>query len=232
MRKKALPLTVLLTLLAVTVAALAVTLAQRQGRAQSPNASQAKQKNLREIAKERDVEVEGSSESHSEYLTFAELTKDAVAIVHGRIVDSKSFFDESGHPIEHGENITTEYTVDVLRVLRDRTMNTMRSPDKPAPAPLSTPLKIARNGGAVYVNGHRAAVKVKGYESLIPGKQYVFFLFWSPDYKAYILAGGMSGAVMVNDDLSLKPLASSKEFQEKLRGVDLESFINQLSSDR
>jgi hypothetical protein len=42
------------------------------------------------------------------------------------------------------------------------------------------------------------------------------------------LAGGLSGAVMVNDDLSLKPLASSKEIQAKLQGMELESLIKQV----
>lgn len=192
----------------------------------SANTSQSRPKKLREMAKERDVEVEGVSESHSEYPTFEELTKDAAAIVYGRIIDSESHFAEA-HPIEYGEVITTKYTVDVFRLLKDKTLDTLPPPERAQPAPLSAQLKIARNGGVVYVNGHRAAVKVKGYDCLEPGKQYVFFLFWSPDYKAYILAGGLSGAVMVNDDLSLKPLASSKEIQAKLRSMDLESLINQ-----
>lgn len=193
----------------------------------SANSNQARAKKLREIAMERDVEVEGVSESHSEYETFEDVRKDAAAIVYGRILDSESHFAEA-RPVEYGEVITTKYTVDVLRVLKDKTLDTLPPPERAQPAPLYTPLKIARNGGVVYVNGHRAAVKVKGFESLEPGKQYVFFLFWSPDYKAYVLAGGLSGAVMVNDDLSLKPLASSKEIQAKLRGMDLESLINQV----
>jgi hypothetical protein len=229
MRKPILRWVTLLTLLSVTVAALAVLLVQQQGAAKSQHVKQTKQKKLREIAMERDVEVEGVSESHSEYPTFEELTKDAAAIVYGRIIDSRSFFDESGDPVlEYGELITTEYTVDVLRVLKDKTSDTLPPRERPQPAPLNTPLKIARNGGVVYVNGHRAAVKVKGFESLEPGKQYVFFLFWSPDYKAYVFAGGLSGAVMVNDDLSLKALASSKEIQARLRGIDLESLFKQV----
>ena len=184
---------------------------------------------MRDIAIERDVEVEGRSESPSEFTTLESLKEEAAAIVYGRITDARSFFDESGHPVEHGELITTEYTVDVLRVLKDTTPDAATQPGRAAPAPLATPLKIARNGGEVTVNGHRAVVKVKGYETLNPGKLYVFFLFWSPDYQAYVLAGNISGAVMVNDDLSLKPLASSKEIRLKLRGRDLESFINQLN---
>lgn len=229
MNKRVLSLTTVLVLLLVilSVAAFSGSVAtQQQG---SANSRQARPKKLREIALERNVEVEGVSESHSEYPTFEELTKGAAAIVYGRIVDSESFFDESGDPVlEYGELITTEYTVDVLRVLKDKTLETLPPPERAQPAPVYTQLKIARNGGVVYVNGHRAAVKVKGFESLEPGKQYVFFLFWSPDYKAYVLAGGLAGAVMVNGDLSLKPLASSKEIQTKLRGMDLESLINQV----
>lgn len=196
----------------------------------SPSADQTKQKKLKEIALERDVEVSGGIHSQAEYSMLEELRKNAVAIVYGRVIDSKSFFDESGHPIEQGENITTEYTIDVYRVLRNVKSNTTRQPGQPVPAPLSTPLKIARDGGIVYVNGHRAEVKYKGYEFLEQGKQYVFFLFWSPDYQAYTLAGGISGVVAVNDDSSLSPLASSEDIHSKLRSMNLESFIALVSS--
>jgi hypothetical protein len=213
---------------ALSVIVLIATVVQRQSSAQSQDVKPTKQKKLIEIAEERDLEVVGSSGSHVGYITLASLRTGAMAIVYGRIIDSNSFFDPSGHPIEYGENITTEYTVDVLRVLKDRTLDTTPAPGKAAPAPLSTPLKIARNGGVVYVNGHRASVKVKGFEALEPGKQYVFFLSWSPDYKAYTLIYGIAGAVMVNDDMSLKPLASSKELHAELHGINLESFFNQL----
>ena|SRR2546423_5753052 len=225
MRKKLVGSMTLLTVIGISFSAvvLAVSL-QQQG---SAGQSNAKQKKLREVAEERDVEVEGSSGSHVEYVTLESLRREARAIVYGRIADSKSFFDESS-PIEYGENITTEYTVNVLRVLKDKTLETTPAPARAAPTPLSTSLKIARNGGVVYVNGHRASVKVKGFDSLEPGKQYVFFLSWSPDYKAYVLIFGISGVVMVNDDLSLKPLASSKELQAELSGMNLENFINQV----
>ncbi|HEV2706151.1 MAG TPA: hypothetical protein VGV59_09520 [Pyrinomonadaceae bacterium] len=164
----------------------------------------------------------------SEYTSFEELRKRAKAIVYGRIVDAKSFFDESGHPVENGDYIITEYTVETYQVLRDRTQESEPEEGRPAPAPLTTSLKIARNGGVVYVNGHRAVVKAKGFESLNPGKSYVFFLFWSSAYKAYTLAGGASGVVLVNNDLSLTPLASSKEIQAKLRDMNLDSLIEQV----
>jgi hypothetical protein len=218
----------LFTMVVVTAAVLAVSLVQRQQVAKSADVSQIKQKKLREMTVERDVEVEGVSESHSEYSTFDDLARDAMAIVYGRIIDSDSFFDQSGHPMEYGEIITTEYTIQIHRVLRDRTMKSIPSPDKLALAPLTTPLKIARNGGVVLVNGHRAAVKVKGYENLELGRDYIFFLFWSPDYKAYVLAGGISGAVIVNDDMSLKALATSKEIQASVRKLRLETLIEQI----
>lgn len=231
MKKRISRSTVQLTILAVmfSVVALIAISVQRQGAAQSQDEKQPRQqKKLKEIAEERNIEVEGSSGYHIEDIALEDLTKGARAVVYGRIIDSHSFFDESGAPVEHGENITTEYTVDVYRVLKDTTPDTAPSPGQAAPAPLATPLKIARNGGVVYVNGHRASVKVKGFESLGPGKQYVFFLSWSPDYKAYVLSYGIFGAVMVNDDLSLKPLASSKGNHAKLRGMNLESLINQI----
>jgi hypothetical protein len=223
-----------LTVVAVTlsIVGLMATLAQPQGSVESPGANQTKRKKLKEIAAERDVEVPGGVHSQAEYSTLEELTKNAVAIVYGRVIESKSFFDESGHPVEHGERITTEYTIDVYRVLKDVKLNAPLQPGQPAPAPLSTPLKIARDGGIVHVNGHRAEVKYKGYESLNQGNQYLFFLFWSPDYQAYTLAGGISGVVAVNQDSSLSPLASSEDIKSKLRGVNLENFITQVGSSR
>lgn len=234
MRKKSLLPTALATLLAVTlsVTALAASFVLRRGSAQTPAAGQGKEKKPRDIARERDWETEGVSESHGEHWTLEDVTAGADAIVYARIIDARSFWDESGHPLEHGENITTEYTLEVLRVLKDETRNLTPEPGKPTPPPVATPLIIARNGGVVYENGHRAEVKVKQYESLRAGKQYVFFLDWSSAYKTYILAGGASGVVLVNEDLSLKPLAKSTAIQEKLRGVGLERFLNQLSRNR
>ncbi len=229
MRKKVLRSLALPLLLALTLTALAVSQVPSQDEAKSPSAKESKIKTFRDIAVERDVEVEEGIESSREYSSFEELrTADARAIVYGRIIDAKSFFDESGHPVEHGDYITTEYTVEVLRVLRDRNQESEPEPGRAAPAPLTTPLKIARNGGVVYVNGHRASIKAKGFESLNPGKSYVFFLSWSPPHKAYFLVGGASGIVMVNDDLSLTSLASSKDIRAKLRDMSLDSLIEQV----
>jgi hypothetical protein len=228
MKSKVLRVMTLLTVLAVTVGALAVSLIERQGSAVSPNVSQAQQKKLRELAMQRDVEVEANSGSDLAFTTLASLKAESKAIVYGRIMDSKSFFDESGHPAEYGEVITTEYTVEVLRVLKDSTLETMPSLGKAVPAPLTTPLKIARNGGVVNVNGHRAAVRVKGFDNLSPGKQYVFFVNWSPDYKAYVLTSGVYGAVTVNADLSLNPVDSSDKMKSEFRGIDLDGLANEI----
>jgi hypothetical protein len=217
-----------LSLFLVIPAGVAVWPMSRQDAANRANAGQAKQKKLREIAMERDVEFETGDTSDLEYASLEGLKKESNAIVYGQIIDSKSFFDESGAPIEYGELITTEYTVDVLRIFKNTTLETMASPDKPFPAPLSTPLKIARNGGVVYVNGHRAAVKVKGYDALTPGNKYVFFLNWSPDCRAYTLTCCIFAAVLVNDDLSLTSHGSSKKFDTELRNMNLESFLEQI----
>lgn len=217
----------LLTLLAVLVATLAVLLVQRQGAAKSRDVKQTKQEKLREIAMKRDVEVQGPSGCDLGDTSLANLKSESGAIVYGRITGSSSFFDESS-PSEAGDYITTEYTVEVLRVLKDTTLESMPPPHKAPPVPLTTPLKIARNGGVVNVNGHCATVKVKDYEDLGPGKEYVFFLNWSPDYRAYKLTNCIFGAIMVNEDLSLRSLGSSKEFKAQLHDMNLESLFRQI----
>jgi len=221
------------TLFSVVVAVLSagVLATSQQQRGPAELFDRGRPKTLKERAEERDVEVSGEGTCRPEYTSLDEMTKEARAIIYGRIIDSKSFWDESSPP-EYGEAITTEYAVAVYRVLRDVKRSDPDDPTQPAPAPLTTPLTIARNGGVVEVNGHRASVKVKAYDALVPGRDYVFFLFWSRHYKAYTLAGEISGAVLVNGDRSLKPLASSKEIREQLRGVDLDTFLGRLSGDR
>lgn len=185
---------------------------------------------LREIAMEKDVEIEGSSGcDHLKELEVAGLIQSSSAIMLGRIIQSNSFFEDSGAPQDAGEDITTHYQVEVLGVLKNATTETMLPPDKPKPAPLVTPLKIARNGGEVTLNGHRAAVKVRGYERLTANRQYVFFLNWSPDYKAYNLTYCLFGAVLVNDDQSLTSLGPSKQFQKELETYNLEKLIAKIS---
>lgn len=223
MNTKVFSLIAVFALLAVSVS-VAVFNRSAASQPRFANSNQGKQKKLREIAMERDVEVEGPSGCDLADMSLADLSTSSSAVVYGWIIDSKSFFDESS-PSESGDYITTEYTVEILRVLKDKTLETMPPPDKQGPAPLTTPLKIARNGGTVNVNGHRAAVKVKGYDALSPGKQYVFFLNWSPDYHAYKLTYCIFGALMVNDDLSLRTLGSPKELQAEVREMTLESLF-------
>lgn len=230
MRKKSLRVAAVPVVFVVAFAAIAVGVASQREAAKFPAANQQRPKKLREIAIERDVEVPGRAD-HSEYRDLDVLAKDAQAIVYGRINETKSYFDESGHPIEHGTIITTEYTVKVLRVLKDKTREIVLPPGRPSPAPLTTPLKIARNGGVVYVNGHRASVKVKGFDEVKPGKQYIFFLFWGSAYNAYYPAGGNSGVVVVDDDLSIHSLASSEEMQSKIREMNLEALAIRISRE-
>jgi len=78
----------------------------------------------------------------------------------------------------------------------------------------------------VYVNGHRASVKVNGFDEVNEGQEYVFFLFWGSAYKAYYPAGGNSGVVVVNYYLGLRSLATSPEMQSKVRRMKLEDLIN------
>lgn len=231
MRKKSLLVAAVPIVFVIAFAAIAVGVASQREAAKFPAANQQRPKKLREIAMERDVEVPGLEENseYYEYSDVAELAKEARAIVYGRIVERNSYFDDSAHPTEHGTIIMTTYTVEVLRVLKDKTeeLKSMLPPDKPA-APLKTPLKITRNGGVVYVNGHRASMKVKGFEEINPGQEYVFFLFWSSAYKSYSLAGNISGVIVVNYDSSLRSLASSEKMKTKVRGMTLESLINQI----
>lgn len=225
---------VMFLLIAVTITTLVATGLTKSNKldrssATSPATVQGRPKTLKQIAMDRDVEVDGVDGSqHLSHVTIESVTQNASAIVYGRISDSRSFFEERASEIEQGETITTEYTVEVLKVLRNRTEATPLPPDKPQPTPLTTPLKIARNGGAVFVNGHRASVKVKGYEALNSGDDYVFFLYWSSDYEAYVLPLGIFSVLRVNHDLSLKPLGLSKEIETEARSLTLEGLIHRL----
>jgi hypothetical protein len=190
----------------------------------------ARPKSLKERALERDVEVESTAESDLAAANLPALTSGSSAIVVGKIKDAKSFFDESGHPLlEYGDIITTEYDVEVLRVLKNTTLERMPPAGILGPAPVTTPLKIARNGGVVQVNGHKAAVKIKGYEALVPGREYVFFLNWSPDYKAYVFSYGLSGAVAVDAKRSLRPLADNEELRSSFSKLNLDTLAAEIN---
>lgn len=196
----------------------------------SPGQNKVRPKSLKERALERDVEVESTSESDLATATLPVLTSGSSAIIVGKIKDARSFFDESGHPaLEYGDIITTEYDIEVLRVLKNTTLEKMPPPGLVGPAPVTTPLKIARNGGVVQVNGHKAAVKIKGYEALMPGREYVFFLNWSPDYKAYVFSYGLSGAVAVDEKKSLRPLANNEELRSSFSKLNLDTLAAEIN---
>ena len=196
----------------------------------SANQDKGRPKSLKQRALERDVEVESTAESNIGSVDLPTLASGASAIILGKITNTKSFFDESGDArLEYGDIITTEYDVEVQRIFKNTTLERMPAADKLAPAALTTPLKIARNGGVVDVNGHKAAVKVKGYEALLPGHQYVFFLNWSPDYKAYVLGYGIFGAVAVDENKSLRPLAGNEEIKSSFRKLNLDTLAAEIN---
>lgn len=212
-------LTVFIALTTLSVWALAVI--RQDG--QEPRQDGGAQKKLRDLARERDVEVAFHTDSETEYTDLRALAKDADAVVMGRITQAESSF-------EGDDFIVTRYQVEVKRVLKDVSPGvtcaaTEVGGPEAAPAPLTTPLKLARLGGTVNVDGHRATAKVKGHESLTAGRDYVFFLWWGPNSKAYRLAGGISGAVLIEDDLRLKPLASDEALKGRYEGASLDEFI-------
>ena len=191
------------------------------------NSRQEKTKKLRERAVDRDVEIDGPSGCDVGHVTLDGLSKASTAIVYGKINGFKSFFDESS-PAEAGDYIRTEYSIEVLRVLKDTTRSITASPSDEPPAILTTPLKLARNGGVVMINGHRASVRVKDFEELSSGKQYVFFLNWSPNYKAYVLTNCALGVILVKDDLQLKSLGNSKELRAELTDLTLQNLFKRI----
>jgi hypothetical protein len=81
------------------------------------------------------------------------------------------------------------------------------------------------------VNGHRVAKTLKGSEGLKTGQSYILFVHWSRDFKAYRLAGGMSGAVLVEPELLVRPLGSEKGVT-RLRGTRLDTFLEEVLADQ
>lgn len=215
------------TLIALTAAALSLTAwAIASAPRQSPQAAQTdetKRKTLRELARERDVELVSHSEDEVEYDDLHQLARAAEAIVVGRVTSAEASFG--------GENsIVTTYSVEVERILKDTKLNTQLLPGQPQPAPLSTPLKLVRAGGEVKVNGHRVSHRFEG-EALAAGDEYVLFLWWSPSSNAYYLAGGSSGAFLVNADQSLSPLGT-KAGMFRHRGGELQAVIDEILTAR
>lgn len=186
-------------------------------------------KTLRQIARERDFESEvPMSESNTEYDDLRLLAKHSDAIVIGRIVQEESEFTGDDH-------IFTTYFVNVNRVLSDKTAEVISTlkllGEREPPTRLSTPLKVVRDGGVVTIDGHRVARTLKGSEALKAGQDYILFVHWSRDFQAYRLAGGMSGAVLIDSDLVVKPLGSAKGVRIH-KGKSLERFLQDLLADQ
>lgn len=210
--------------LVVTLTAWAVASTTRQGGQAAQGAGQ-KRKTLRDIARERDVEFEESAEElNSEYDDLGTLAKGAEAIIVGRITGEESSFDGDDH-------IITAYQLNVPRVIKDTRLNAPLLSGQEPPAPLVTPLKLVRTGGTVHVNGHRATGKLKGAERLKPGNDFLLFLWWSPNSKTYILAGGVSGAFLIGGEQRLTPLGSWAGML-KHKGRDLQTVLDEITANQ
>lgn len=203
MKNKPLRLITVLSLSGMALSLTAWAIAPNPGQSrQATQTDGAKRQTLREIARDRDVEVEvPEMESTTQYGELRILAKQAEAIVVGRIINQESFFDGDDH-------IVTTYRLDIQRVLKHTKLNGPLGAGDEPPAPLVTPLKVARPGGMVLINGHRASRNLKGSEALTSGSDALLFLWWSPAYKAYTLAGGISGAFLIDWELRLRPLGS------------------------
>jgi hypothetical protein len=209
-----------LTLLTLTGIALSLT-SWAQENSQATKTDGNKLKTLREIVRERDVETDVSElEESAEYEDLHVLAKHAEAIVVVRISDEESAFNGDN-------NIFTSYHVEVLSVLKQTKLNAPLSIGEEPPAPLVTPLKLVRPGGVVMVDRHRAFAKLKGSELLKPDRYFLLFLWWSPAYKAYTLAGGVSGAFLIDMEQRLRPLGS-KPGMRKYDGSGLQDLIDEV----
>jgi hypothetical protein len=215
------------TLLALTAAALSLAAwgiaSTARPPAQAAQTDETKRKTLRELARERDVELESHSESEAEYDDARQLARAAEAIVVGRVSAAEAAFD--------GDNsIITTYSVEVERVIKDTQLKAPLRAGQPQPAPLATPLKLMRAGGEVNINGHRASQRFEG-KTLAAGNRYLLFLWWSPYFNAYYLAGGSSGAFLLDGAQHLSPLGS-KAGLLRYRGGRLEATLDEILADQ
>ena len=188
-------------------------------------ADKTQRKTLLEVARARDVETDvPEMENTAEYDDVRLLARHAEAIVVGRIIEEESAFDGEDH-------ILTSYQLDVQSVLKQTKLNAPLGMGDETPVPLVTPLKVVRPGGVVLVNGRRATSKLKGSEPLKPGRAFLLFLWWSPAYKAYTLAGGVSGAFLVDSEQRLKPLGF-KSGMLKHDGEGLQTLIDEILANQ
>ncbi len=225
MKRKIMHIVTILTLLAVAFSLAAWALGSDTSLQKAEQGRLSSGQTLKEIGRQRDVEGEVPiSEGNAEYDDLYLLAKHSDAIVIGRIVKEESAFSGEDH-------IVTTYLVEINRVLSDKMAETISTlkvlGEHEPPAPLSTPLKIVREGGVVSIDGHHVAKTLRGSEALRVGQDYILFVNWSRDFKAYRLAGGVSGAVLIDSDLAVKPLGSGKGLAIH-RGTPLESFVAKL----
>lgn len=190
--------------------------------AQAPQTDKTKRKTLRDLAHERDVDVQELEDERSvEYEDLRTLAKHAEAIVVARVTDVQSSFTDGG------DYIITTYQLDVRRVVKEMHLSAPLMADQPQPAPLSTPLKLVRPGGTVLVNSYRATQALKGGDHFKTGKDLLLFLWWSPAYNSYTLAGGVSGAFLVDGGQRLSPLGT-KAGMLKYKGGGLQAVIDEI----
>lgn len=182
---------------------------------------------LRERAEQGDVQADVREGHFSrEYGDLRWLAKHSDVIVFGRIFQENSYFSTDNE-------IQTGYQVEVIRVIKAGTSESVslwHSLGKQVPAPVVTPLLVYRFGGNVRVNGHVVSQRLKGSDLLGPGNTYVLFLQWTG--SNYHLAGGMSGAVLVNKNFVTTPLGTREGTKlQKYHGLDLETFIRDVLTE-
>ncbi len=225
MRNRSIHLVTILVLCGIALSmAFWTSASERPERSAGTQSDGAKRKTFRDLARERDIEVDVPQwESTVEYRDLGLLARHAEAIVVGRITDEQSTFGGDDY-------ITTTHSLDVQRVIKDTKLNGPLAPGDEPPAPLLTPMRFVRPGGAVVVNGHLASQKWKGSEPLKTGSDVLLLLWWSPAFKAYTLSGGLSGALLIEQDLRLKPLSSKREML-RYTGASLDAVINEVLAE-
>ncbi len=178
------------------------------GAQESPGKNPPKRKTLRQIAQERDIDISTQRESEVEY-SLEELTR-SEAIIQGRIINTETTLSD--------DSISTTYTIETQRVVKPFTsavpLDIYQLMNKAVPEPINNEFKITRPGGSMVVNGHRINGIRASEHQLNQNESYMFFLTWSGDLATYVLVGGISGIVLVQDDLQIIPLATSKDVKQ------------------
>ncbi|MFN2453940.1 MAG: hypothetical protein ABR577_06925 [Pyrinomonadaceae bacterium] len=221
------PLTILTLLVAfISATAWVVSYVHAQTSPQQPsNQSKApKRQTVREYAQEHDITVERSIHGDSDITDLSLLLKHSSAVILGHITKAEASFDVTGN------EVNTTYTIEVKRVIKDVPSDAARQLGLPLPAPLVTPLKMKRPEGEVEINGHHVSFvsQARSFKLLKEGNDYIFFMNWGSEGKAYRVIGGLSGMYLVESTGRIKPLSTEKIIQDKYAGLDVESFINEL----